>query len=78
MSGRANAEHISTGAKIAHTESKVKEFSNSATDVTLAIADLPPQDLALLKAFRVLEMDCPLETMDLPKDHIEVKIGSRP
>jgi hypothetical protein len=59
-------------------ESKVKEFSNSATDVTLTIADLPPQDLALLKAFRVLEMDCPLETMDLPKDHIEVKIGSRP
>jgi hypothetical protein len=59
-------------------ESKLREFSNSATDVTLTAGDLPPQDLALLKAFGVLEMDCPLETMDVPKDHVELKIGSRP
>ena len=59
-------------------EAKVKEFSNSATDVTLTVADLPPQDLAILKAFRVLGMDCPLETMDGSKDNVELRIGSRP
>jgi hypothetical protein len=59
-------------------ESKVKEFSNSATDVTLTIADLPPQDLAVLKALHVLDMDCPLETMDGSKDNVELRIGSRP
>jgi hypothetical protein len=59
-------------------ESKVKEFSNSATDVTLTINDLPPQDLAILKAFHILDMDCPLETMDGSKDNVELRIGSRP
>ena len=59
-------------------ESKVKEFSNSATDVTLAVSDLPPLDIALLKVFRVLDMDCPLETMNVPNDRVELKIGSRP
>jgi hypothetical protein len=59
-------------------ESKVKEFSNSATDVTLTVSDLPPLDIALLKVFHVLDMDCPLETMDVPKDRVELKIGSRP
>jgi hypothetical protein len=59
-------------------ESKVKEFANSATDVSLTVSDLPPQDLALLKAFRVLDMDCPLEAMDAPKDRIELRISSRP
>jgi len=59
-------------------ESKVREFSHSATDVSLTVSDLPPQDLALLKAFRVLDMDCPLETMDIPKDSIELRIGRRP
>ena len=59
-------------------ESKVREFSNSATDVTLTVADLPPQDLALLKAFSVLGVDCPLETMDTSNDHVELRIGSRP
>jgi hypothetical protein len=59
-------------------ESKVKEFSNSATDVTLTIADLPPQDLAVLKALHVLDMDCPLETMEGSKDNVELRIGSRP
>jgi hypothetical protein len=59
-------------------ESKVKEFSNSASDVTLTINDLPPQDLAILKAFHVLDMDCPLETMDGSKDNVELRIGSRP
>jgi hypothetical protein len=59
-------------------ESKVKEFANSATDVTLTVADLPPQDLALLKALSVLGMDCPLETMDGSKDNVELRIGSRP
>ncbi|HXI82964.1 MAG TPA: hypothetical protein VNL17_02610 [Verrucomicrobiae bacterium] len=59
-------------------ESKVTEFSHSATDVTLTVADLPPSDLAVLKAFRVLGMDCPLETMDIPKEYVEVRIGTRP
>jgi hypothetical protein len=59
-------------------ESKLREFSNSATDVTLTISDLPPQDLAILKAFRVLEMDCPLEAMDGSKDNVELRVGSRP
>ena len=59
-------------------ESKVREFSNSATDVTLTVSDLPPQDLALLKAFRILDMDCPLETMDGSKDNVELRVGSRP
>ena len=59
-------------------ESKVKEFSASATDVTLTVSDLPPQDLALLKVFHVLDMDCPLETMDVPKDRIELRISTRP
>ena len=58
-------------------ESKVKEFSNSATDVTLTATDLPPQDLAVLKAFHVLNMDCPLEAMDFPRDRVELRIGSR-
>jgi hypothetical protein len=59
-------------------ESKVNEFSNSTSDVTLTINDLPPQDLAILKAFHVLDMDCPLETMDGSKDNVELRIGSRP
>jgi hypothetical protein len=59
-------------------ESKVKEFANSPTDVTLTMNDLPPQDLALLKAFNVLNMDCPLETMDGSKDNVELRIGRRP
>jgi hypothetical protein len=59
-------------------ESKAKEFSNSATDVTLTVSDLPPQDVAILKALRVLDMDCPLETMDGSKDSVELRIGSRP
>ena len=59
-------------------ESKVREFSHSATDVTLTVSDLPAQDLALLKAFGVLNIDCPLETMDVPKDRVELRIGSRP
>jgi hypothetical protein len=59
-------------------ESKVKEFSNSATDVTLTVSDLPTQDIAILKAFRVLDMDCPLEAMDGSKDYLELRVGSRP
>ena len=59
-------------------ESKVKEFSNSATDVSLTVNDLPPQDIAILKAFRVLDMDCPLEAMEGSKDNVELRIGSRP
>jgi hypothetical protein len=59
-------------------ESKVKEFSNSATDVTLTASDLPPQDLSVLKALHFLYMDCPLETMDGSKDNLELRIGSRP
>jgi len=58
-------------------EAKVTEFSNSVTDVTLTANDLPPQDIALLKVFRVLDMDCPLETMDGSKDNVELRIGSR-
>jgi len=59
-------------------ESKVKEFSNSATDVSLTVNDLPPQDVAILKVFRVLDMDCPLETMEGSKDNVELRVGSRP
>ena len=59
-------------------ESKVREYSNSTADVTLTINDLPPQDIALLKAFRVLSMDCPIDTMDTTKDGVELRIGSRP
>jgi hypothetical protein len=59
-------------------ESKVKEFSNSATDVALTVNDLPLQDVAILKAFRVLDMDCPLEAMDGSKDNVELRVGSRP
>jgi hypothetical protein len=59
-------------------ESKVKEFSNSASDVTLTMNDLPPQDLAILKAFHILDMDCPLETMEGSKDYVELQVGSRP
>ena len=59
-------------------ESKVKEFSNSATDVALTVNDLPAQDVAILKVFRVLDMDCPLETMEGSKDNVEVRVGSRP
>jgi hypothetical protein len=57
--------------------SKVNEFSKSATDVALTVSDLPPQDVAILKAFRVLDMDCPLETMDGSKDNVELRIGNR-
>jgi hypothetical protein len=59
-------------------ESKVKEFSNSATDVSLTVNDLPPQDIAILKVFRVLDMDCPLETLEGTKDSVELRVGSRP
>ncbi len=59
-------------------ESKAKEFSHSATDVTLTVNDLPLQDVAILKAFRVLDMDCPLEAMEGSKDNVELRIGSRP
>ena len=59
-------------------ESKVKEFSNSATDVALTVNDLLLQDVAILKVFRVLDMDCPLETMEGSKDNVEVRVGSRP
>lgn len=59
-------------------ESKVKEFSNSVSDVTLTINDLPPQDLAVLKALHVLDMDCPLETMDGSQNYVQLMIGSRP
>ena len=59
-------------------ESKVREFSTSAADVTLTVSDLPPQDLSVLKAFRVLDVDCPLETMDGSKDNVELRVGSRP
>ena len=59
-------------------ESKVKEFSTSAADVTLTVNDLPPQDLAILKAFGILGVDCPLETMDGSKDNVELRVGSRP
>jgi hypothetical protein len=59
-------------------ESKVKEFSNSTADVTLTVNDLPPQDLAVLRAFSVLGIDCPLETMDGSRDTVELRISSRP
>ena len=59
-------------------ESKVREFSTSAADVTLTVNDLPSQDLAILKAFGILGVDCPLETMDGSKDNVELRVGSRP
>lgn len=58
--------------------SKAKEFSASATDVTLAVADLPQQDVAILKVLAVLKMDCPLDTMEGPADSVELRIGHRP
>jgi hypothetical protein len=59
-------------------ESKVKEFTASATDVTLTVNDLPSRDLAILKAFGILGVDCPLETMEGSKNNVELRVGSRP
>ena len=59
-------------------ESKVKEFSASTADVTLTVADLPPQDIAVLKVLLVLHMDCPLETMEDSQDTVQLRIGHRP
>ena len=58
-------------------ESKVREYSTSTADVTLTVADLPPQDIAVLKALHVLNLDCPLDTMDYPNDSVELRIGRR-